>query len=99
MTSQLKLRKVASADIEAAYEWYEAQRETLGREFLEDIEQTLQRIVEGPLRFPIVLGVARKALLQRFPYTVFFRIRGTVVRVDGVFHQNRDPRSWKRRLS
>ena len=49
-----------------------------------------------PLRFPVVHGEVRRALLRRYPFAVFFRIRpaSSHVVVLAVFPQRSDPKRW-----
>jgi plasmid stabilization system protein ParE len=98
VTYRIVVRKAAARDAADAYDWYDEQRVGLGHEFLNEIEATLNRIGSGPLLFPVVLDDVRRALVQRFPYSVYFRVRGQEVRVLAVVRQSRDPRSWKRRV-
>jgi hypothetical protein len=70
------VRRLAGGDIADAHCWYDEQRAGLGREFLDEIEATLKRIADGPLRFPVAIGDVRRALVvRRFPYSVYFRNR------------------------
>ena len=64
---RLIVRPDAEADIAAAYDWYEEQREGLGREFLEEISVTIETVGADPKRFPAVFRTLRRALVHRFP--------------------------------
>ena len=98
MTASVVVRKGAAADLAEARLWYETQSAGLGTEFLDEFASTLARIAEAPLHYPAVHRDARRALFRRFPYSVYFRIRGEEVRIVAVVHQHRDPRVWQRRL-
>jgi toxin ParE1/3/4 len=60
-------------DVLAAYRWYENQRRGLGGEFREALEKVIESLREKPKSYPVVLRDARRALLKRFPYMVFYR--------------------------
>jgi plasmid stabilization system protein ParE len=45
----------------------------------------------------VIAGVQR-ALTHRFPYAVYFVAEPERIVVIGVFHQHRDPSSWRDRL-
>jgi hypothetical protein len=62
----------AHADVLHAAEHYEAQRENLGLDFLDEFERTTSTIREAPLLSTLVDPPVRRALLRRFPYGVFF---------------------------
>jgi plasmid stabilization system protein ParE len=94
---QLLVRPAAAADIEEAYLWYEKQRVGLGEEFLAAVDSLLGEIVAHPTTYPVIHREARRALLHRFPYAVFFRVYGETVVVLACMHGRRDPTRWKAR--
>lgn len=94
---QLLVRPAAAADIEEAYLWYEKQRAGLGEEFLAAVDSLLGEIVAHPTAHPVVHREARRALLRRFPYAIFFRVYGETVVVFACMHGRRDPTRWKAR--
>jgi toxin ParE1/3/4 len=92
------IRPEAEADLAEAYDWYEARRAGLGREFLEQVHIAVRSISENPLRHPLLYLNGRRVLLRRFPYKVFFIVENERVEVLGVVHVRRHPRTWERRL-
>ncbi len=94
---RLIVRPDAEADIAAGYDWYEQQREGLGQEFLEEISDAVAAIESEPLRFPVTFRGLRRALVRRFPYGIFFVIRGDTIIVVAAAHLARDPRRIHRR--
>ena len=67
------------------------------RSFLTELDLVLERLRAMPRQFPLVAGPIHRALLRRYPYAVFFRIRTEpVVVVLAVIHQRRDPATWPR---
>jgi toxin ParE1/3/4 len=75
----LILRQSAEDDVEAAFIWYEEQRPGLGAEFLLAVEAGLAAIQRDPEMYPIVYKRARRCLLRRFPYGLFFVIDPALV--------------------
>lgn len=98
MTFSLSIRAGAARDIADAHAWYEAENEGLGSEFLDALQLVFSRVVGAPERFPIVRADVRRALLRRFPYSVYFRVVGCELRVLAVVHQSRNPVGWQRRI-
>ena len=88
----------ASADIKAAYRWYEAQQVGLGREFKVAVEATTSRIQRNPERSRVASDSFRRALIRRFPFEVFYEFDDTRVVVHLVFHTSQDPVKWRERL-
>ena len=93
----LSVNPQAEEETQKAARWYEDESQGLGAAFLELVEQTLTAISENPLRFPLVYRDVRRALLRRFPYGVFFRVRPDRIRVLSIMHLSRDPNRWQRR--
>ncbi|HIJ94791.1 MAG TPA: type II toxin-antitoxin system RelE/ParE family toxin [Desulfuromonadales bacterium] len=68
-------------------------RQALGldADFLTKIEIALQDISEAPERWPVVRNNIRRQLIQRFPYSLLYRIDPDEINVLAVMHQKRHP--------
>lgn len=91
------VRPAASADIEDAYRWYEAQQGGLGEEFLAAADAVMKSVVANPLQFAIIHRQTRRALFRRFPYGLYYRIVDDQIIVVACMHARRDPRRWQAR--
>ena len=87
----------AQTDIREAARWYEDRESGLGSRFLREIRTTLLHISGNPVMFPIIEDDARRALLHKFPYSIYFLNEHEGVRVIAVLHQHRRPDAWKSR--
>jgi plasmid stabilization system protein ParE len=94
---QFIVRPAAAADIDEAFLWYEGQREGLGHDFLTAAQKLIDAIADQPLRYPVVRRNTRRALLRRFPYTIYYRLYGDIVVVVACMHGRRSPRRWQSR--
>jgi plasmid stabilization system protein ParE len=64
----------------------------LGSEFLNEFERQVLNIASNPFLWMEVEKGVRRALLRRFPYTVYFRVVDIdVLRITVVKHQRRHP--------
>lgn len=99
MTWPIRFTPLAESDVAEVYADYEAARSALGDEFLTVAEETVSLMSEFPEACPKVHRELRRALLQRFPYSLYFRIdrSAEVIEVRAVLHQRRHPSSWRRR--
>ena len=95
--ARLVLRRIAQRDASSAARWYEGERSGLGREFLDALDELLERVADFPLQFPLIDGSVRRGLPQRFPFCVYFKADEKQVVVFAVLHLHRSPASWKRR--
>jgi plasmid stabilization system protein ParE len=94
----LILRPAAEDDVEAAYRWYEEQSPGLGAEFLRSVEAALASVERNPEAYQLVYKQARRALLRRFPYALFYVASPELIEVIGCIHTRRHPRRWRSRL-
>ena len=92
MTLRLVIRPAAEADIADAHRWYEAQQVGLGAQFLDEVALVLGRVVERPLLFPVAHSQSRRALMRRFPFSIYYRVIGVEARILAILRQSRDPR-------
>jgi toxin ParE1/3/4 len=97
MSRTLVFRPEAAAEVHEAFRWYETQRRGLGLEFLDRLEETLNRVRENPDQYPVVHRHVRRALVRRFPFGVFYIIEDQQIVVLSVFHGSRDPTQWRSR--
>ena len=94
---RLTVRPEAELDALEAASWYEGERADLGTEFLDELRTTFSRIEEGPQRFPVVFREARRAILHRFPFGVFFIVESDGAVVLAITHLRRHPSAWQKR--
>jgi toxin ParE1/3/4 len=97
MTWRVILRRAARIEYDAAGGWYEQQRPGLGAAFTAAVQQVFDGIAAHPRMHGVVLRDIRKAVVQGFPYCVYYRERSSAVVVLSVFHTSRDPTGWQSR--
>ena len=97
MALPIVFRRIAKSELEESIAWYEVQSAGLGIEFAVEIETFLLRVAETPEQFPRIRGEIRRAVLQRFPYTLHFVIESERIVILAVFHVKRNPRALEDR--
>lgn len=88
---------LAEVEINEAAEYYSNSRPGLGKEFLDEIDRSVAEIRINPNQFPLVSAAARKKLVNRFPFTIYFRVTNNEIRIVAIAHQSREPFYWKDR--
>lgn len=94
---KLVVRAHAQLDIEEAVLWYENQRPGLGIGFLETVDYLIDRILGSPYQFPQIQRGVRRALIQRFPFSIYFVVIEERIEIIAVLHQHRHPDFWRER--
>jgi toxin ParE1/3/4 len=98
LVATLWLLSDALADIEAARGWYDVQRPGLGDLFLDAIDDALESVQTFPAAHPIDYRDARRLLVERFPYCLYYRVEADGIVVVACLHAARDPAETRRRL-
>ena len=98
MTLPVFIRRAAELDLMGIEDWYEEQQPGLGHEFREMADALIARIADNPLAYPERYRGARRALLRRFPYVLWYRALEEFVIVLACVHGRRDPRAIRARL-
>ncbi len=99
MTLQIYIRPEAESDLEDAALWCQTQAAGLGYEFLNEVKKTLQIMADNPEIFQIIYKHIRRAIVQRFPFVIYYKIEEEIIVVLAVIHANRNPHDWKKRLN
>jgi plasmid stabilization system protein ParE len=99
VTLQVYIRPEAEADLDDAALWYQTQAAGLGYEFLDEIKKTLQIMADNPEIFQEIYKNVRRAIVQRFPFVIYYQIEEETIVVLGIIHASRNPHNWKKRLN
>ena len=98
MAADLLVSPRANDHIAEAAEWYDSKQEGLGDQFLASIEHCLAQICDHPQIYMTVDNINRRALLERFPYAIYFSFENNLVIVHGVCHTARNSSKWHKWL-
>jgi plasmid stabilization system protein ParE len=98
MPATLIIRPEAEQDTTEAYDWYEGRQTGLGARFLRHVEACLRAVCDNPEGYATVHENYRRALVRKFPYSVFYEYADGTVTVYSVFHNSQNPAKWRRRL-
>ena len=94
---RVELRAEAQDDLAQGAAFYEAQREGLGGEFIEDLFADLETLEDQAGIHPMVFGLYRK-LSRRFPFAIYYQILGSGVEIVAILDCRGNPRAVRRRL-
>lgn len=95
---KISVSREAQADLRGATDWYlDASAFAAADEFADALDRAWVRIADFPaLGTPGKLGT-RLLTLNKFPYSLVYRIEPDRVRVIAVAHHGRRPGYWDRR--
>jgi len=78
--------------------FYEDASRGLGNDFVDDVEQAIDRLCEYPSSGPEVSPGLRRMLLHRFPFSVVYAIEKDEILVVSIAHHGRRPGYWQSRV-
>lgn len=93
----IRFHPEADSELHDALKWYAQQKRGLETEFMHCIDETIARISKNPEMFPAALRNTKKALVKRFPYTLYYEIGSEEIMILAVFHAKRSPTHWQKR--
>jgi len=88
----------ARTELLAAIRFYRAETVGLGRALASEVRSALERISAFPESGSPDGENLRKVFLDRFPFTLVYRLRGEEIEVLAVMHQRRRPGYWRARV-
>lgn len=94
---RVEFHPAAQQEAEDAQSWYAERSVFAAAAFLREFSLAIQHISEAPERYPSAETGTRKALLGRFPFTIYYRVGQEVVSIVAVAHQKRQPGYWSSR--
>jgi plasmid stabilization system protein ParE len=97
MNRPVILRRIARAEFDDAADWYESRRAGQGAAFTAAVRHVLMDLGARPEAHPEVYDDVREALVERYPYVVYYRPEPGQITVLAIFHTSRDPADWQGR--
>ena len=93
----VEFHPAALQEVENAQAWYEERSALAASAFLRELSIAVQRIRQAPHRYPAAEAGTRRILLDRFPFTFYYRIKADTLNIVAVAHQKRRPGYWSTR--
>ncbi|MCA1760843.1 MAG: hypothetical protein LC658_13835 [Bacteroidales bacterium] len=86
-------------DIVQAVVWYNEKQPGLGDRLFKNVKKQTAKLSTSALHFSLKYDDVRCMHLEKFTYTVHYRINELTqtVKVEALFHTSRDPELWKNR--
>lgn len=96
--TQYRFTSAALTELRQATLYYEQRENGLGTAFLDEIEATVDRILQHPAAWHPLSPRTRRCRTHRFPFGLIYQIRGREVLITSVMDLRRDPANWKKLL-
>ena len=87
----------AAREVEEAQAWYESRSMFAASAFLREFSLAMQRIQTAPHQHARAERGTQRVLLDRFPFTIYYRVRAEELKIVAIAHQKRRPGYWASR--
>ncbi|MCB1156502.1 MAG: type II toxin-antitoxin system RelE/ParE family toxin [Leptospiraceae bacterium] len=92
----------AKKDLEDSYLWYEKQKKGLGLEFANEVFDTAEELGKKRRDNTVKMDcntspTVKKTRLKRFPFSLYYVLKETLISIVAVWHDRRNPESLKNR--
>ena len=94
---KIRILSSASRDLADGYRFYEQQSEGLGDYFLDSLYSDIDSLLVCAGVHAVHFGHYRRLLSKRFPFSVYYRVDGSVAEVIAVL-DNRSSPAWIRKM-
>jgi toxin ParE1/3/4 len=88
----------AKAEIKVAFDWYWQRSESAALGFDAAWRETISELRRVPRAFAQYLRGTRRAIVERYPYSIVFRELPRKIQIIAVAHAKRRPGYWAGRL-
>ena len=86
---RVSFHPAAAAEVERAQTWYEERSVLAAAGFLQELTRAVQRIRATPERYPTAEHGTRRVLLEQYPFSAFYAVRGEEIFIVPVAHHTR----------
>jgi len=91
------LQRGARKEFYEAVEFYAEESTRAAERFIEEFEVAAREIGQHPNRYLKADRNHRVVRLDHFPYSIYYRTVGDVIRINAVAHDKRRPGYWRNR--
>jgi len=91
---KIEITEDAKNELDESVKWYEKRKKGLGKEFKNEVKKTIKSIEQNPEQNQKVSDNEniRRALIDRFPFFIFYYIQQTTIKIFSIFHTSRNPK-------
>lgn len=96
--SRVEIHPGVRLEVWEARTWYGEQSPAAEAGFIEEVEHAIEEIALSPGRWPLSLAGTRRFVFRRYPYCLYYRVKGDLVTVVAIAHNKRRVGYWVNRL-
>jgi|SRR5215212_920368 len=96
---RVKFHPGARVDLKKGKAFYRHRSPLAAAAFVQEVDTALSRIAETPMRYQIGEHGTREFVLPwRFPYTIVYRVKESLIIIVAVAHHSKEAGYWHHRI-
>jgi len=88
----------ANSEFREAISYHKQIYREYGDLFVAEFAMAIKSVCENPFSYPVVEHGARRRLMNKFKYSIIYKIHGDTVVILSIMHQHRRPGYWRKRM-
>jgi len=94
MALRVVVAEAAKQELAQSYEWYKTRSTKAADAFRREVLAAFDLIAQNPTSWARWDDTVRRYVLKQYPYTIYFEIHSTELRMLAVGHHRRRPGFW-----
>lgn len=94
---EIELSNEAEEDFDKAYNYYFQESERVANNFYYKTDKSFKALIQNPFGYQKVYKDVRRFVMKKFPFVIYYRIKGIFVKIIAIFHTSRNPQIWQDR--
>jgi toxin ParE1/3/4 len=95
---QIRFQPDAEAELAEARVWYAVHCKGLDDGLTQRVDEALQRIISNPYAYPIAYRHLRRAVIDQFPFAIFYEPTPDEILVFAIYHSSRKLKKLRSRI-
>ena len=91
---RVSVHRLAENELDESTEFYAVSEPGVEQDFVDSISSAIDNPRQFPLASPIKIGEIRSNVLKTFPFSIFYRVSHSTIRILAISHQSREPYYW-----
>jgi hypothetical protein len=91
---KISVHRLAERELNVAMEFYSVSEPGVERDLIYSINDAINDIRQFPLASQIEIDDIRRKVVKIFPFSIYYRVINSTIRVVAIAHHSREPYYW-----
>ena len=91
---KISVHRLAERELDVAMEFYSVSEPGVERDLIDSVKDAINEIQQFPLASQIEIDDIRRKVVKTFPFSIYYRVINSTIRVVAIAHHSREPYYW-----